>query len=122
MLDEPLPTVGPPSPSLPSPGNFKPSERGQILKKFSAVEDACLAQLMTDALRPFVPAYHGVVEMGGERYIQMDDLLRGLDLPSIMDCKMGTRSGPHPALERRLASHFPHSPGEEVLSPLPLWS
>uniref|UniRef100_A0ABM5F3S5 Kinase n=1 Tax=Pogona vitticeps TaxID=103695 RepID=A0ABM5F3S5_9SAUR len=73
-------------------GNFKPSERGQILKKFSAVEDACLALLMTDALRPFVPAYHGVVEMGGERYIQMDDLLRGLDLPSIMDCKMGTRT------------------------------
>ncbi|XP_078238131.1 inositol-trisphosphate 3-kinase B isoform X2 [Pogona vitticeps] len=73
-------------------GNFKPSERGQILKKFSAVEDTCLAQLMTDALRPFVPAYHGVVEMGGERYIQMDDLLRGLDLPSIMDCKMGTRT------------------------------
>lgn len=73
-------------------GNFKPSEGGQILKKFSAVEDACLAELMTDVLRTFVPAYHGVVEMGGERYIQMDDLLRGLDSPSIMDCKMGTRT------------------------------
>ncbi|XP_063173340.1 inositol-trisphosphate 3-kinase B-like isoform X2 [Candoia aspera] len=73
-------------------GNFKPSEGGQILKKFSAVEEACLAKLMTDVLRPFVPAYHGVVELGGERYIQMDDLLRGLQNPSIMDCKMGTRT------------------------------
>ncbi|XP_060613868.2 inositol-trisphosphate 3-kinase B-like [Anolis sagrei] len=73
-------------------GNFKPSERGQILKKFSPVEDACLAALMTDVLHPFVPAYHGVVEVAGERYIQMDDLLSGLDMPSIMDCKMGTRT------------------------------
>nr|XP_008123644.1 PREDICTED: inositol-trisphosphate 3-kinase B [Anolis carolinensis] len=73
-------------------GNFKPSERGQILKKFSPVEDACLAELMTDVLHPFVPAYHGVVEVAGERYIQMDDLLSGLDMPSIMDCKMGTRT------------------------------
>ncbi|XP_013915980.1 PREDICTED: inositol-trisphosphate 3-kinase A-like [Thamnophis sirtalis] len=73
-------------------GNFKPSEGGQILKKFSAVEEACLSELMTDVLRPFVPAYHGVAEVGGERYIQMDDLLRGLQHPSIMDCKMGTRT------------------------------
>ncbi|XP_042296505.1 inositol-trisphosphate 3-kinase B-like [Sceloporus undulatus] len=73
-------------------GNFKPSERGQILKKFSAVEDACLAQLMSDVLHPFVPTYHGVVVVAGERYIQMDDLLSGLDMPSIMDCKMGTRT------------------------------
>ncbi|KAJ6611637.1 hypothetical protein lerEdw1_015205, partial [Lerista edwardsae] len=73
-------------------GNFKPSEGGHILKKFSAVEDACLAELMADVLRPFVPTYHGMVEVGGERYIQMDDLLRGLDTPSIMDCKMGTRT------------------------------
>ncbi|XP_026573486.1 inositol-trisphosphate 3-kinase B-like [Pseudonaja textilis] len=73
-------------------GNFKPSEGGQILKKFSAVEAACLSELMTDVLRPFVPTYHGVAEVGGERYIQMDDLLRGLQRPSIMDCKMGTRT------------------------------
>ncbi|XP_074861405.1 inositol-trisphosphate 3-kinase A-like isoform X2 [Carettochelys insculpta] len=73
-------------------GNFKPSERGQILKKFSAVENACLEALMGDALRPYVPAYHGVVVKDGERYIQMDDLLRGLEAPSIMDCKMGVRT------------------------------
>ncbi|XP_044278586.1 inositol-trisphosphate 3-kinase B-like isoform X2 [Varanus komodoensis] len=80
-----------PAPRL-LPGNFRPSEGDKILKKFSAVEDACLSRLMTDALRPFVPTYHGVVKKDGERYIQMDDLLRGLDRPSIMDCKMGTRT------------------------------
>ncbi|XP_077183591.1 inositol-trisphosphate 3-kinase B-like [Paroedura picta] len=73
-------------------GNFKASEKGQILKKFSPVENACLVELMGDALHPFVPTYHGVVETNGERYIQMDDLLCGLDMPSIMDCKMGTRT------------------------------
>nr|XP_006136617.1 inositol-trisphosphate 3-kinase B-like [Pelodiscus sinensis]XP_006136618.1 inositol-trisphosphate 3-kinase B-like [Pelodiscus sinensis]XP_025033964.1 inositol-trisphosphate 3-kinase B-like [Pelodiscus sinensis] len=73
-------------------GNFKPSEGGQILKKFSTVESACLEALMGDALRPYVPAYHGVVVKEGECYIQMDDLLRGLDTPSIMDCKMGVRT------------------------------
>ncbi|XP_015266297.1 PREDICTED: inositol-trisphosphate 3-kinase B-like [Gekko japonicus] len=73
-------------------GNFKASEKGQILKKFSPVENACLVELMGDVLHPFVPTYHGVVETNGERYIQMDDLLCGLDMPSIMDCKMGTRT------------------------------
>ncbi|XP_060108641.1 inositol-trisphosphate 3-kinase B-like [Heteronotia binoei] len=73
-------------------GNFKASEKGQILKKFSPVENACLVELMDDVLHPFVPTYHGVVETNGERYIQMDDLLCGLDMPSIMDCKMGTRT------------------------------
>ncbi|KAL7978366.1 hypothetical protein Chor_014905 [Crotalus horridus] len=68
------------------------SEGGLILKKFSAVEAACLSELMTDVLRPFVPAYHGVAKVGEERYIQMDDLLLGLQNPSIMDCKMGTRT------------------------------
>ncbi|XP_067400045.1 inositol-trisphosphate 3-kinase B-like [Emydura macquarii macquarii] len=73
-------------------GNFKPSEGGQILKKFSTVENACLEALMGDALRPYVPTYHGVVVKDDERYIQMDDLLCGLDAPSIMDCKMGVRT------------------------------
>ncbi|XP_034633224.1 inositol-trisphosphate 3-kinase B-like isoform X2 [Trachemys scripta elegans] len=73
-------------------GNFKPSEGGQILKKFSTVENTCLEALMGDTLRPYVPAYHGVVVKDGEHYIQMDDLLRGLDAPSIMDCKMGVRT------------------------------
>ncbi|XP_030075108.1 inositol-trisphosphate 3-kinase B isoform X1 [Microcaecilia unicolor] len=73
-------------------GNFKPSERGQILKKFSQVENSCLEALMQDVLRPYVPTYYGVVEKEQEKYIRMEDLLQGLERPSIMDCKIGVRT------------------------------
>ncbi|XP_069749951.1 inositol-trisphosphate 3-kinase A-like isoform X2 [Narcine bancroftii] len=73
-------------------GHFQQSNRGLILKKFCATESACLEELMGDALRPHVPAYHGVVERDGESYIQMEDLLDGLNAPCIMDCKMGVRT------------------------------
>ncbi|XP_067831840.1 inositol-trisphosphate 3-kinase B-like isoform X2 [Heptranchias perlo] len=73
-------------------GHFRLSETGQILKKFSEIESRCLEQLMGDVLRPFVPSYFGVVEKEGERFVQMEHLLAGLTSPSIMDCKMGTRT------------------------------
>ncbi|XP_073460971.1 inositol-trisphosphate 3-kinase B-like [Aquarana catesbeiana] len=73
-------------------GNFKASERGHILKKFSPIENACLEALMEDILRPYVPSYHGLVEREGQTYIKMEDLLMGLEAPSIMDCKMGFRT------------------------------
>ncbi|XP_062892365.1 inositol-trisphosphate 3-kinase B-like [Mobula hypostoma] len=73
-------------------GHFRPSEGGLILKKFSGTESACLETLMGDVLKPFVPAYHGVVEKQGERFTQMEDLLSGLSAPCIMDCKMGVRT------------------------------
>ncbi|PIO35992.1 hypothetical protein AB205_0096210 [Aquarana catesbeiana] len=77
---------------LHSGGNFKASERGHILKKFSPIENACLEALMEDILRPYVPSYHGLVEREGQTYIKMEDLLMGLEAPSIMDCKMGFRT------------------------------
>ncbi|XP_078389096.1 inositol-trisphosphate 3-kinase A-like [Cetorhinus maximus] len=55
---------------------------------------------MDDVLKPYVPAYYGVVEKDGEQFIQMEDLLMGLSLPCIMDCKMGTRT----YLEEEVAS------------------
>ncbi|XP_068116090.1 inositol-trisphosphate 3-kinase B-like [Hyperolius riggenbachi] len=73
-------------------GNFKASERGHILKKFSPIENACLVALMEDVLRPYVPTYHGLVEREDNTYIKMEDLLMGLEAPSIMDCKMGFRT------------------------------
>ncbi|XP_077143840.1 inositol-trisphosphate 3-kinase B-like [Ranitomeya variabilis] len=73
-------------------GNFKASERGHILKKFSPIENACLVALMEDVLRPYVPTYYGLVERDEQTYIKMEDLLMGLEGPSIMDCKIGIRT------------------------------
>ncbi|XP_053576102.1 inositol-trisphosphate 3-kinase B [Bombina bombina] len=73
-------------------GNFKASARGNILKKYSPVENTCLIALMDDALRSYVPTYHGLVEIEEQTYIKMEDLLMGLEAPSIMDCKMGVRT------------------------------
>ncbi|XP_067834808.1 inositol-trisphosphate 3-kinase B-like [Heptranchias perlo] len=73
-------------------GSFKAGANGKILKKHCECEQRCLARLMSDALRPYVPAYHGEVEKDGERYNQMDDLLAEFDLPCVMDCKMGVRT------------------------------
>ncbi|XP_072407030.1 inositol-trisphosphate 3-kinase B-like [Chiloscyllium punctatum] len=73
-------------------GNFRLSEAGFILKKFSVNESQCLQKLMGDVLKPYVPAYYGVVEKDSERFIQMEDLLTGLHSPCIMDCKMGIRT------------------------------
>ncbi|XP_078398878.1 inositol-trisphosphate 3-kinase B-like [Cetorhinus maximus] len=73
-------------------GSFKAGANGKILKKYCECEQRCLDRLMGDALRPYVPAYHGEVEKDGERYNQMDDLLAEFDLPCVMDCKIGVRT------------------------------
>lgn len=46
---------------------------------------------MSDPLRPFVPAYYGMVQRDGQAFNQMEDLLADFEGPSIMDCKMGSR-------------------------------
>ncbi|KAM6217432.1 inositol-trisphosphate 3-kinase B [Rhynchocyon petersi] len=73
-------------------GSFKAAANGRILKKHCESEQRCLDRLMTDVLKPFVPAYHGDVVKDGERYNQMDDLLADFDSPCVMDCKMGVRT------------------------------
>ncbi|KAG8448780.1 hypothetical protein GDO86_015735 [Hymenochirus boettgeri] len=73
-------------------GNFKAGEYGKILKKYCENEQQCLEWLNRDILRPFVPHYFGMVEKEGETYNQMEDLLSEFDSPSIMDCKMGSRT------------------------------
>ncbi|XP_069043896.1 inositol-trisphosphate 3-kinase A isoform X2 [Lepisosteus oculatus] len=73
-------------------GNFKAGDYGKILKKYCEGEQQCLTYLMKDELRRFVPGYYGVVERDGECFNQMEDLLAEFDSPSIMDCKMGTRT------------------------------
>lgn len=73
-------------------GNFKAADEGTILKKFSENEMQCFEKLKADALLPYVPGYHGVVEKDGESFLHMTDLLATFDLPNVMDCKMGVRT------------------------------
>uniref|UniRef100_UPI0037E94C0B inositol-trisphosphate 3-kinase Cb n=1 Tax=Semicossyphus pulcher TaxID=241346 RepID=UPI0037E94C0B len=73
-------------------GNFQAGEYGRLLKKYCECEQQCLQQLMKDTLRPYVPGYYGVVQRDEQDYNLMDDLLADFDSPSIMDCKMGSRT------------------------------
>ncbi|MBN3309145.1 IP3KB kinase, partial [Amia calva] len=73
-------------------GSFKAGANGRILKKHCECEQRCLDRLMSDVLKPYVPAYHGDVEKDGEKYNQMEELLAEFDLPCVMDCKMGVRT------------------------------
>ncbi|XP_044292197.1 inositol-trisphosphate 3-kinase B [Varanus komodoensis] len=73
-------------------GSFKAAANGRILKKHCESEQRCLDHLMSDVLRPYVPAYHGDIVKDGERYNQMEDLLAEFDSPCVMDCKMGVRT------------------------------
>ncbi|XP_047567838.1 inositol-trisphosphate 3-kinase C [Lutra lutra] len=73
-------------------GNFQAGEDGRILKRFCQCEQRSLEQLMSDPLRPFVPTYYGVVQQDGQAFNQMEDLLADFEGPSIMDCKMGSRT------------------------------
>ncbi|XP_078480459.1 inositol-trisphosphate 3-kinase C-like [Lampetra planeri] len=73
-------------------GNFQAGEYGRLLKRYCECEQQCLQKLMTDTLRPYVPGYYGVVQKDEQDYNLMDDLLADFDSPSIMDCKMGSRT------------------------------
>lgn len=73
-------------------GNFQAGEDGRILKRFCQCEQRSLEHLMSDPLRPFVPTYYGTVQKDGQAFNQMEDLLADFEGPSIMDCKMGSRT------------------------------
>ncbi|XP_030073536.1 inositol-trisphosphate 3-kinase C [Microcaecilia unicolor] len=73
-------------------GNFQAGDYGKILKRYCECEQQCLELLNKDSLRPYVPAYYGVIEKDGESFNQMEDLLSEFESPSIMDCKMGVRT------------------------------
>ncbi|KAK2912464.1 inositol-trisphosphate 3-kinase Cb [Channa argus] len=73
-------------------GNFQAGEYGRLLKRFCECEQQCLEKLMKDTLQPYVPGYYGVVQRDDQDYNLMEDLLADFDSPSIMDCKMGSRT------------------------------
>nr|XP_046267267.1 inositol-trisphosphate 3-kinase C isoform X3 [Scatophagus argus] len=73
-------------------GSFRVGDRGTLLKRFCEGERQCYLRLMEDGLRPFVPAYHGVVRQDEQDYNVMDNLLTNFSTPAVMDCKMGSRT------------------------------
>ncbi|XP_038162257.1 inositol-trisphosphate 3-kinase Cb [Cyprinodon tularosa] len=73
-------------------GNFLARDGGRLLKRYCECEQQCLEKLMQDILHPYVPGYYGVVQKDDQEYNLMDDLLVDFDSPSIMDCKMGSRT------------------------------
>eukprot|EP00064_Thunnus_orientalis_P003360 superscaffoldBa00000270_g3369 len=73
-------------------GCFHVGDYGTLLKRFCEGERQCYLKLMEDTLRPFVPAYHGVVQRDEQDYNMMDNLLTHFNTPAIMDCKMGSRT------------------------------
>lgn len=73
-------------------GNFQAGDFGRVLKRFCECEQQCLQKLKEDVLQPHVPGYYGVVRKDEQDYNVMDDLLTDFQSPSIMDCKMGSRT------------------------------
>uniref|UniRef100_A0AAV2J1G9 Kinase n=1 Tax=Knipowitschia caucasica TaxID=637954 RepID=A0AAV2J1G9_KNICA len=73
-------------------GNFQAGDDGRVLKQYCECERQCLQKLKEDVLQPHVPGYYGVVNKGEKDFNVMDDLLADFESPSIMDCKMGSRT------------------------------
>lgn len=73
-------------------GNFQAGDYGRVLKRYCECEQQCLQKLKEDVLQPYVPGYYGVVKKDEQDYNVMDDLLADFESPSIMDCKMGSRT------------------------------
>lgn len=73
-------------------GNFQAGDYGRLLKRYCECEQQCLQKLKEDVLQPHVPGYYGVVKKDEQEYNVMDDLLADFESPSIMDCKMGSRT------------------------------
>ncbi|XP_041917924.1 inositol-trisphosphate 3-kinase B-like [Alosa sapidissima] len=86
-------------------GNFQLSEGGEVLKRWSETEGACLSLLMSDVLRVFVPRYYGPLSRNGNDYLRLEDLLSGLTHPVIMDCKMGVRTYLEEEIAKARMSH-----------------
>ncbi|XP_050387957.1 uncharacterized protein LOC126804765 [Argentina anserina] len=72
---------------------FKTGTRANtILKKATGNEESCLRELMDDSLSKFVPRLIGTVDVNGQRYLEMEDLLFNFENASVMDVKMGSRT------------------------------
>jgi len=76
-------------------GNFLPGRGGTICKKWCEGEKMTYEALMEESepLKEYVPLFFKEIEVvSGEKYIELQDLLSQFSNPSVMDCKMGTRT------------------------------
>ncbi|XP_065662163.1 inositol-trisphosphate 3-kinase B isoform X3 [Hydra vulgaris] len=74
-------------------GGFISGKEGTVIKKSSEKEALCLQSLMSDVLRPYVPALKGLFVENEVTHIEMQDLLHGFSSSCfVMDCKMGIRT------------------------------
>ena len=79
-------------------GTFFHSQEGEregtVLKKLCKREEIAYNKLMMDdQLREFVPQFFGRTAANGENYLVLQDCLSTFNNPTLMDCKIGTRSG-----------------------------
>lgn len=71
-------------------GDFLPGTAGTILKKASVAEKQAYELLMEEAepMRQFVPLFYKEVDINGEPFIEMEDLLGHFENPCCMDIKV----------------------------------
>lgn len=63
-----------------------------ILKKSTGNEERCFKDLLSDSLSKFVPNLIRTIEIDGQNYLEMEDLLSKFENASVMDVKMGLRT------------------------------
>lgn len=82
------------------PGSLAPAGPGTVWKRRAAGDhpdhnperDAYEALAACPHMRTAIPRYYRELEYGGERFIELQDLLHGFRDPHVMDVKMGTRT------------------------------
>ncbi|RVE48612.1 hypothetical protein evm_006683 [Chilo suppressalis] len=82
------------------PGSLAPAGPGTVWKRRAAGDhpahnperDAYEALASCPHMRFAIPRYYRELEYGGERFIELQDLLHGFRDPHVMDIKMGTRT------------------------------
>lgn len=82
------------------PGSLAPAGPGTVWKRRAAGDhpnhnperDAYEALAACPHMRSAIPRYYRELEYGGERFIELQDLLHGFRDPHVMDVKMGTRT------------------------------
>ncbi|PAA80091.1 hypothetical protein BOX15_Mlig012172g2 [Macrostomum lignano] len=108
-------------------GAFAVSSPWTILKRRDASESHELSayrqlMLQDSGMQQFVPKFHREVQLSGESYLELEDLMQHFSNPSIMDVKMGCRTflesdtaNPElrPDLYKKMTAVDPNQPTEE---------